>query len=567
MKEQESILGEVVADGDPSATSHSGGEQGFAHLIGKTVGHYKILSMLGAGAMGAVFEVEQPLLKQRFAMKMLIPDAYAGSAAIKRFKAEAQAISGLEHPNLPRIYEFGISDEGEPYLVTDLVAGQPLSKLIAGVPKLTAEQILDITRQACQGLEHAHERGVIHRDIKPSNIMIPAPGEHAGGKAESGPDPIKVIDFGIAKQLDEQPGTLGTLTGTGMLMGTPTYMSPEQCQGFKLDARTDVYSLGCVLYEMLSNQAPFGGDNMVQVIFAHLNQQPKPMKTSDKLAEQLQRVAFKCLEKRPEDRYQTMSDLLADLKVIEGGASPVIRKGRRKKLSAKERIRLYAIISLSACVIAVGAALWPVIAPALVLNLNLPPWLGNAIYDLDQAKALQIRQQTDGLFSSARLATGDLDKDKLTLAEALLRSVSTGPKTDEICRENLLIAIAAQGRIDDCIATCRALGGSDSDLADRLHWTAFNMDNKYHFVQQALPLYERSHEIYAKLFGDVDQRALKDEYNASSCLVRTGHEKEGDQRLASLLPKLEKVYGKQHPITVSCQRLLAAGTAWKTIIR
>ncbi|MCC7527265.1 MAG: protein kinase [Candidatus Melainabacteria bacterium] len=274
---------------------------------------YKVLSVLGHGGMGAVYRVEQIFLRQMFALKTLHGQAFT-DVALRRFHKEAQAASRLSHPNLVKAHDFGVLENHQPFFVMDLVEGQNLSEYSRKVGILSVEEVLNIFIPVCFGLGYAHEQGVIHRDIKPGNIML----------AKSLNDPTgytpKVVDFGIAKMTEGEDGHSLTLTRTGEVFGTPLYMSPEQCMGVKVDHRSDVYSLGCVMYEALTGAPPFHGDTALNLMMKHQTAMPATMKEASlgrEFPDQLEAIIAKSLIKDPDTRYQNFFDLARDLATLK----------------------------------------------------------------------------------------------------------------------------------------------------------------------------------------------------------------------------------------------------------
>lgn len=315
----------LIQDDDAENAAQSAGDP-----LPSEIGNYHIIKELGRGAMGAVYEAEHKLLHKRFALKVLSPDRIPDKKTIERFRQEASAVSELDQRSLLRIYEFGIADNWMPFLVTDLFAGEPLSSLLQRHCDkdnlLPADIIAQVMVQAAEALSHAHQRGVIHRDIKPSNILV---------KQEAGttlPE-VKIIDFGIAKRDQRLDANTPALTTTGELLGTPKYMSPEQCQGEKLDLRSDIYSLGCVLYEMVAGRPPFNSDRIVPLMVGHLQEPVPPIQTNDRRRKSLEAIALKCLEKLPEKRYQSMDALVADLNSAAAGVTIKAKRAKKKGLS------------------------------------------------------------------------------------------------------------------------------------------------------------------------------------------------------------------------------------------
>lgn len=219
-------------------------------LVGKTIaGHYEIVSFLGEGGMSTVYKAKHILLDSIRAIKILhLPRAGDGKI-LQRFQQEAKASFFLSHPNIVRVYDFGIEPSmQQPYLVMDCLEGKPLSNVLENEP-ISSERAINIISQVCNALEHAHTKGIVHRDIKPANIIL--------SKDASGGEIAQLVDFGIAKLINPEEGN--DLTQTGEVFGTPLYMSPEQCLGRNVDKRSDIYSLGCVMYECLAGKPPFQG--------------------------------------------------------------------------------------------------------------------------------------------------------------------------------------------------------------------------------------------------------------------------------------------------------------------
>ncbi|HEX6125028.1 MAG TPA: protein kinase [Pyrinomonadaceae bacterium] len=277
-------------------------------LIGTTVGHYRIERLLGEGGMGKVYLADDMLLSRKVALKILPPSLIEHHDRLKRFKQEAKAASALNHPNILTIHEFG-TDEGSNYIVTEFVDGITLRQRMRG--GLSVKETLEVAGQVASALAAAHAAGIVHRDIKPENIMIRGDGI------------LKVLDFGLAKlsmpdPQDPQPGLEAATmfkTEPGLVMGTPHYMSPEQARGVKVDARTDIWSLGVIIYEMVTGKTPFAGPTNTDILAAILNQ---PVGMIDKFIDdapaELQRIIDKTLAKDAEDRYRSIEELASDLK-------------------------------------------------------------------------------------------------------------------------------------------------------------------------------------------------------------------------------------------------------------
>ena len=277
-------------------------------MIGKTVSHYKILEHLGGGGMGVVYKAQDLKLDRPVALKFLPPDLTRDPEAKQRFIHEAQAASSLDHPNICDVHDIGETEEGQIFIVMAYYEGETLKKKIERGP-LKIGDALDIANQVAQGLTKAHEHGITHRDIKPANIMITADGVP------------KVVDFGLAKLSGRT-----MLTKTGSTLGTAAYMSPEQARGEPADHRTDIWSLGVVLYEMLTGKRPFEADYENALLYSILNAEPEPITgIRTGISMELERIVQKCLQKLPSGRYQHMDELALDLR----GVSQVSTTGRK----------------------------------------------------------------------------------------------------------------------------------------------------------------------------------------------------------------------------------------------
>ncbi len=275
-------------------------------------GKYEIEGEIGRGGMGIVYRAQDLKLKRPVALKFLPPDFAADPETRERFVIEAQAAAALSHPNICTIYEVGEADELS-YIAMEFVEGQSLRQRIKDGP-LKAEEATDVAIQVASGLAEAHKKGIVHRDIKSANIMVTPKGQ------------AKIMDFGLAKL---RGGT--SLTKTQTTLGTVAYMSPEQARGKSVDTRTDIWSLGVVLYEVLSGKRPFQGEHDQSVIYAILHEEPEPLKKSNPgLAPEFENIVGQALAKKPGDRYQTMEELQEDLGAVAEGLKPLRAKGHRR---------------------------------------------------------------------------------------------------------------------------------------------------------------------------------------------------------------------------------------------
>ncbi|MCC7536406.1 MAG: protein kinase [Deltaproteobacteria bacterium] len=273
-------------------------------LIGRIIdGKFEVRGVLGEGAMGRVYRARQVNLDKPVALKVLHKNLANDPLLVKRFHREARAASKLAHPNSLAVIDFGGDKEGTLYIAMELLEGEDLGTVLQREGTLPPERIVDILSQVCLALEEAHEAGIVHRDLKPENIFI----QHVRGKAEF----VKVCDFGIAKIAEEEGGA-SKVTMAGFVCGTPEYMSPEQARGDALDSRADLYSIGIILYEMLTGQVPFRAESALGVVTRHLTEQPKPpheARPDAPIPAALERICMKAIAKKREDRFASAEQL------------------------------------------------------------------------------------------------------------------------------------------------------------------------------------------------------------------------------------------------------------------
>ncbi|MDP3508821.1 MAG: protein kinase [Candidatus Melainabacteria bacterium] len=285
-------------------------------------GTYLVLDFLGEGGMGVVYKVEHTQLKKILALKIIKTNQLSDSVW-QRFRNEAQAIARLDHRNVVKIYDMSQTENGRPYYTMDFLTGMSLADYLKANKTLSLVQALHIFRQVCSGLAYAHSRGIIHRDIKPANIMLLTDPKNQEFQ-------VKIVDFGIAKLVDDDGHTIQGLTRPGEVFGSPLYMSPEQCEGRKLDARSDMYSVAVTLFKSLTGSTPFRGRTAIETTMMHQSTAPPLLNSVSadlQYPAKLERIIDKMLSKSPEQRYQSLAEVENELQKLQfttGQASPVV---------------------------------------------------------------------------------------------------------------------------------------------------------------------------------------------------------------------------------------------------
>ena len=283
-------------------------------------GRYEIIEELGKGGMGKVYRVEDKKIKEEVALKLIKPEIASDKKTIERFRNELRMARKISHRNVCRMYDLG-EEKGTHYITMEYVPGEDLKSFIRRSEQLTVGKAIFIAKQVCDGLEEAHRLGVIHRDLKPQNMMIDKEGN------------ARIMDFGIARSLKGKG-----ITGAGVMIGTPEYMSPEQVEGKEVDQRSDIYSLGVNLYEMVTGQVPFEGDTPFTIGVKHKSETPKdPKELNTQIPEDLSKVILRCMEKDKEKRYQSAGELCSELTKIEQGIPTTEREiPKRKPITSRE---------------------------------------------------------------------------------------------------------------------------------------------------------------------------------------------------------------------------------------
>jgi len=305
----------------------------------ETVGKYEVIKTLGRGGMGVVYLARDPVIGREVAVKMIVDQAVTDLTVRRRFMAEAQRAGALNHPNIVTIYDVG-EDEGHPYIVMEVLKGKDLREVMDGMETLPLTDRIDIAVQVARGLGAAHSHGILHRDIKPENVIVTERGV------------AKVLDFGIARMESEAE------TVTQAAIGTPRFMSPEQVRGEGIDRRTDIYSFGVVLYELLGGVNPFSGGRVHTVLHKVLNEVPPPVPLPDGAPSELREIVSRCIEKDPEARYSTFEEVIADLLAVDGapprGTSPRAIPPDGRKKTALALAAVVAVVILGGVAMSLG---------------------------------------------------------------------------------------------------------------------------------------------------------------------------------------------------------------------
>ncbi|MCA9818832.1 MAG: serine/threonine protein kinase, partial [Cyanobacteria bacterium HKST-UBA01] len=300
-------------------------------LIGKVIDKYVILERLGKGGMGLVYKAQHQRIKRYAALKLLPARESRDEVSVKRLEREATAMGNLQHPAIATMYDFGMTDEGQPYIVLELMRGDNLKNYLKQKGRLGPDEALEIFLQISDAMAYAHGMGLMHRDLKPENIMfVEDPNKLEQGQEQENEQTdtlvnplrkaaIKVLDFGIARHTEESL----MLTRTGQIVGSASYMSPEQCSGKKpVDTRTDIYSLGVIMYEILTGSLPYKGETFLETIYLKTTELPAPFPENLDNPPALENLILKCLMVQPEDRPQTMVEVHTVLQAIAGERQP-----------------------------------------------------------------------------------------------------------------------------------------------------------------------------------------------------------------------------------------------------
>lgn len=418
-------------------------------LIGKVFAEkYQVTSVLGLGGMSIVYKALHKLMDRNVAIKMLHKNLKEDVDSLERFRLEARAASLLSHQNIIAVYDFGVTPDGEPYFVMDCLEGESLKELIERKGRVPVDRALPIFRQICDGLEAAHRKGVVHRDLKPANVCLI--------KEDDGSELVKLVDFGIAKLLPQSGKEQQHLTRTGEVFGSPIYMSPEQCLGKELDTRSDIYALGCLMYETLTGDPPFLGDSFLETMNKQVGEEAKSIRQvvpDAKVPEDLDQVILQCMSKKPENRIQTageIRDIISSIIVNTLGSTGSRRLAAISTAAATcpdmEKQRRTSKIALTVALIALAGLLsflgFFAFFPGPVDDRGTP--LSKLIWQLDLVQADNALKNQD--FPGAQ--------SKLNNAESLAKSFGDGhARLEETLRRKVDLYTQWEGHATDLETT------------------------------------------------------------------------------------------------------------------
>jgi serine/threonine protein kinase/tetratricopeptide (TPR) repeat protein len=446
-------------------------------------GRYQVIEELGHGGMGRVYKVQDTKIGEKIALKLLRPEAGLDEKSLERFSNELKLARKIRHKNVCQMFDLG-EDQGARYITMEYVHGEDLKQLVRKVGRLSPGQAVGIARQVCDGLEEAHKLGVVHRDLKPQNIMVDEEGK------------ARIMDFGIARSLSGRG-----VTGAGVLIGTPEYMSPEQVEGKDIDQRSDLYSLGVILYEMVTGQVPFEGETALSIAHKHKYEAPEdPKKLNTQVSNDLASVILKCLEKDKTKRYQSASDVHSELGRIEQGLSTTDRTVRKRKaLTSKEITSTLGIRKLARPVL-VFLALAVVFVLAFVFFSRKKP-----VSELVETSSVAIMPFDDLSQDKTHEYIGNGIADTLTTALSTIQGLKVPARTSAFSLKGKDMDVRSIGQK---LNVKNVLEGSVQVVGDKLRITA-RLSSAADGFQIWSEVYEKTSKDIFAIQDDIAQKIIK----------------------------------------------------------
>lgn len=371
---------------------------------------YQMIGVIGEGGWSTVYKAKDIKLNRLVAVKLLHRHLVSSAEKVKRFQQEAESAAQLTHNNVVVTYDFGVLADGQPYIVMEFLSGRSLNTLLMEEGRIPYKRLIDLMLPVCEGMHTAHEKGLVHRDLKPANIFVT--------RDKAGEEVVKIVDFGLAKVVETGQGlAAASLTETGATLGTPAYMSPEQCMGRTLDRRSDIYAIGCIMYEALLGEKPFTGETPFDCMLKHLNEPPLAFANQHSpvsVPPSLERAVFRCLAKDPAHRFQTAKELSTELRraAVETCGTPMGQSAISRIISPKKQIS-------------------PMIAASVALALAASVGLYAIFHKADQQDKTEKKQ------AEIEKQESSLDKFNTALDETSLSIIDSRRITDEILRERL----------------------------------------------------------------------------------------------------------------------------------
>jgi serine/threonine protein kinase/Tfp pilus assembly protein PilF len=548
-------------------------------MIGQTISHYRITEKLGEGGMGIVYIAEDTYLGRQVAIKTISP-ASDGSHFRSRFLREARAISALSHPNIATIYDYGETDDGRAFIVMELIKGQTLGDILEE-GELSLAEGLRIIESVAEALSAAHSQGIVHRDIKPSNVMVNDKGQ------------VKVLDFGLAKQINDEASSatdpdaqtlLATRTQSGVVVGTPLYLSPEQATGQAVDARSDLFALGALLYECVTGRAAFSGASVLEIGAQVIHVNPElPSRVNGRVPEELDRVVMKAMAKKVGERYQSAEEMLRELREVEGGLSeedkhrtlrmPAKRLGtkappfpRPRRSSAMQALSgafatlsqtlqrpRVSLVTMSVAVGLIGLLVWGIVA-WLRPGLHKPKPEAQRMYEVGTG-ALR-----DGAYYQASKALEQAVKidDRFALAHASLAEAWTELDYTDKAKDELL-------RLNTLIPDQSALSPVDALYLDAIRATVTrNFPRAIEAYQQILKLTPDDAPNKAQVYVDLGRAYEKNEEMGKAIESYT-EATARDRQYATAYLRLGILYGRKQDMASALAHFDKAYEMYQTL--